>query len=852
MAISLLLHSQSELLAQLPQQWLVLLLVILLPAISYLLLTRRGGEKGLKLPPGPPQPPVLGNLHQLGPLPHQSLRDLARRHGPVMFLRLGMTSALAVSSAAAARDVMRTHDADCCNRPELPGNKQLTYGFKSVAFSPYGAYWRDMRRLFATELLGARRLREVWDARREQVEKLVRTLSRAAAGSAPVAMDEHVYGVADGIIGTMAFGSVYAAATFAGRYERFQHVLDEAMDVTAGFSAEDFPNAAGRLCDRLTGVVARRERIVKDLDAFFEAVIEQRTDPRPEDDENGGLVDALVVMKKARDSVLIVGVYVDDLIITGGNNQAIEDFKRQMKSKFSMTDLGLLSYYLGIEVKQGEEGITLCQSGYASRILEKMGMLNCNPTHTPMEPRLKLSKKSQAEEVDSTEYRSVVGSLRYLLHTRPDLSFSVGYVSRFMKKPTREHMMAVKHILRYVKGTINLGCSYRRVTSKPELLGYCDSDYAGDVDDRKSTTGFLYYFGHCPITWTSQKQRIVAQSSCEAEYVAAASAACQGIWLGRLIGELLGREANRFALKIDNQSAISLCKNPVFHERSKHIDTRYHYVRDCVDKGKIAVEHVRTENQLADILTKPLSRLKFLEMKEKLGLQNGAQGFTKDNVKAILLDALLGGVDTSSVTIIWAMSELVRKPQVMRKAQEEIRASVAEVGGDYDNGEFLLVQPEDLPKLRYLKMVVKETLRLHPPATLLLPRETAGHVELGGYDVPAGTRLLVNAWAIGRDPASWGEDAEEFAPERFEAGDVDFRGAHFELLPFGAGRRICPGLAMGVANVEFTLANMLCVFDWALPEGMEEVSLEEAGGLIIHRKKPLVLVPTVHRPTCGQ
>jgi hypothetical protein len=313
-------------------------------------------------------------------------------------------------------------------------------------------------------------------------------------------------------------------------------------------------------------------------------------------------------------------VYVDDLVITGGNRDSIARFKRQMMSKFSMTDLGLLSYYLGIEVKQEADGITLCQSGYASRILDKMGMSNCNPSNTPMEHRLKLSKESKSDAVDSTEYRSVVGSLRYLLHTRPDLNFSVGYVSRFMEKPTKEHMMAVKHILRYVKGTVNLGCKFRKTGDSPMLVGYSDSDHAGDVDDRKSTTGVLYYFGSCPVSWISQKQMIVAPSSCEAEYVAAAIAACQGVWLARLIEELLGQESVKIRIKIDNQSAISLCKNPVFHERSKHIDVRYHFVRSCVEAGKVEVEHVRTDEQHADILTKPLARFRFQELKDKIGM----------------------------------------------------------------------------------------------------------------------------------------------------------------------------------------------------------------------------------------
>ncbi|KAL5209300.1 hypothetical protein ABZP36_004923 [Zizania latifolia] len=202
------------------------------------------------------------------------------------------------------------------------------------------------------------------------------------------------------------------------------------------------------------------------------------------------------------------------------------------------------------------------------------------------------------------------------------------------------------------------------------------------------------------------------------------------------------------------------------------------------------------------------------------------------------LDTFLGGIDTSSVTMLWTMSELIRAPRVLTKVQDEIRAVV----GDKER-----VQPEDMPKLTYLKMVVKETLRLHPPATLLLPRETMRDVKIGGYDVPAKTRIFVNAWAIGRDAASW-DDPEDFNPDRFETKEVEFNGAHFELVPFGAGRRICPGLAMGAANVEFTLANLLHCFDWALPDGVavKDVSMEEAGGLTFHRKTPLVLVPSAY------
>lgn len=170
-----------------------------------------------------------------------------------------------------------------------------------------------------------------------------------------------------------------------------------------------------------------------------------------------------VVYKKNKDgSVLLIGVYVDDLIITGSSDVDIIQFKAQMKKMFNMSDLGLLSYYLGIEVQKTSEGITLCQAAYAAKILEKNGMRNYNPCHTPMEDRLKLSKQSTSPPVDAIVYRSIVGSLRYLVNTRPDIAYAVGIVSQCMEKPTMEHMTTVKRILRYVSGSLSIGCFYGR------------------------------------------------------------------------------------------------------------------------------------------------------------------------------------------------------------------------------------------------------------------------------------------------------------------------------------------------------------------------------------------------------
>jgi len=332
-------------------------------------------------------------------------------------------------------------------------------------------------------------------------------------------------------------------------------------------------------------------------------------------------LDHAVYRRSSKSSFLLVGVYVDDLIISGPDVQDIKMLKSEMKKKFSMSDLGFLSYYLGIEVKQDGNGITLCQSSYAAKILEGAGMRNCNSCGTPMECRLKLSKLKSGDPINPTEYRSIIGSLRYIVNTRPDLAFAVGVVSRYMEAPGKEHWAAVKHILRYLKGTMGYGCKYERGAElKPILVGYSDSDYAGDPEDRKSTTGIGYFLGSSLVTWASQKQRIVALSSCEAEYVAAAAAACQGIWLNRLIADMLGTKEMTVKLLMDNMSAIALSKNPVHHDRSKHIDTRYHFLRECIEEGKVEVDHVGTAEQLADLFTKSLGRVKFVELRSALGV----------------------------------------------------------------------------------------------------------------------------------------------------------------------------------------------------------------------------------------
>jgi hypothetical protein len=267
-----------------------------------------------------------------------------------------------------------------------------------------------------------------------------------------------------------------------------------------------------------------------------------------------------IYTRRSNSSQLVVGVYVDDLVITGPDRKEICMFKKEMAAEFKMSDLGLLRYYLGIEVRQSAEGITLSQGAYAQKILEKAGLTGCNSRQTPMETRLKLSKSSSEALVDATVFRSLVGSLRYLVNTRPDIAFVVGYVSRFLSEPHEDHLIAVKHILRYLAGTVNWGIQLKKGSGKTTLVGFTDSDFAGDVDSRKSTSGVFFFLNESPVTWQSTKQSMVAQSSCEAKYVAAANGACQALWLSRVLDELEGDKVVVPALMVDNQSAVTLIK----------------------------------------------------------------------------------------------------------------------------------------------------------------------------------------------------------------------------------------------------------------------------------------------------
>lgn len=490
--------------------FLTIFLVVLLK-FYFFIFAKKPTKPGFNLPPSPPKLPIIGNLHQLGKNPHISLRDLAKKYGPIFYLDLGQIPTVIISSARLAKEALKTHDLPFASRPRLTAAKYLFYNCTDMAFSPYGAYWRYVRKICILELLSAKRVQSFAFVREEEVSRLVRRLAEPYPGTVNLSKMLGLY--ANDVVCRVSFGRDFSEG---GDFDHkgFQKLLEEYQELLGGLSVGD----------------------------FFPSV----------------------------------------------------------------------------------ESFVLSLTGMKSR----------------------------------------------LVHT-----------------------------------------------------------------------------------------------------------------------------FNRFDELFDQIVAEHLNSDGEKHE---------------------------TKEDLVDVL---------LDIQRK---GSGEMPLTLDNVKALILDMFAAGTDTTFITLDWAMTELIMNPKALQEAQSEVRSLL---------GERKIVSESYLPQLNYMKAVIKETFRLHPPAPVLVPRESLEHVVIDGYDIPVKTRIFVNAWAIGRDPETW-EDPETFKPERFLDSHIDFRGQDFELIPFGAGRRICPAITFGTASVELALAQLLHSFDWELPPGVVATDLDmtEVFGITMHRKYGLVVL----------
>jgi histone deacetylase 1/2 len=314
-------------------------------------------------------------------------------------------------------------------------------------------------------------------------------------------------------------------------------------------------------------------------------------------------------------------IYVDDIIVISSSSAAVDRLLAQLRRDFAIKDLGVLHYFLGIEVSSVDDGIALCQRKYILDLLKKANMMMAKSCTTPMAVTDRLSKTSGTllSSTDATQYRSIVGALQYVTLTRPDISYSVNKVCQFLHSPTDSHWTAVKRILRYLQGTLTHELILRQ-SSSLLLSAFSDADWAGCLDDRRSTGGHAVFFGGNLVAWNSRKQPTVSRSSTEAEYKSVANATAELMWIQALLRELGLFLRRPPSLWCDNIGATYLSVNPVFHARTKHIEIDYHFVREQVAKKALEIRHISTHDQLADVLTKPFMVQQFERFRSDLNV----------------------------------------------------------------------------------------------------------------------------------------------------------------------------------------------------------------------------------------
>ncbi|KAL4580545.1 hypothetical protein LXL04_016743 [Taraxacum kok-saghyz] len=323
-------------------------------------------------------------------------------------------------------------------------------------------------------------------------------------------------------------------------------------------------------------------------------------------------------------SVTILLVYVDDIILTGNDESEILNVKNFLKSQFLIKDLGKLKYFLGIEAIDIKDGLCLTQRKYCMELLHEFGMLGCKPVSTPLETNLVIDRVFDTNDTyldNITDFQKLIGKLIYLTITRPDISYSVQVLSQFMHKPTKYHLNVALRLLRYLKGSPGKGIAIRK-SDVLNLQGYSDGDWAKCLFTRKSVSGYLVYFGSSLISWKSKKQNTVSRSSTESEYRALGSLTCEVMWVIKVLTDLGLKNLLPVDMLCDNESAIKLALNPVFHEKTKHFEIDVHFVREKIAKGVVSLVKVESKKQNADILTKSLGTVQHCFLCDRLGLVN--------------------------------------------------------------------------------------------------------------------------------------------------------------------------------------------------------------------------------------
>ena len=387
------------------------------------------------------------------------------------------------------------------------------------------------------------------------------------------------------------------------------------MSQPEGFEVKGKEHMVCKLKKRLYGLKQAPRQWYKKFDSFMVSHEYKRTD-----------ADHCVYFRKFTDSnFIILLLYVDDMLIAGNDSKLIGKLKERLFKSFDMKDLGPAKQMLGMRITRDRKAkkLWLSLEKYVEHVLERFNMKDAKSVSTPLANHFKLNRSlcptttDEKEKMASIPYSSAVGSLMYcMVCTRPDIAHAVSTVSRFLSNPGKEHWEAVKWIFKYLRGTSKLCLSFGG--SKPVLKGFTDADMAGDLDGRKSTFGFLFTFAGGAVSWQSKLQKCVALSTTEAEYIAATEEAKEMLWMKRFVQEL-GLMQDEYVVFCDSQSAMDMSKNTSYHSRTKHIDVRYHWLRDVIGKELMKLKKIHTDFNPSDMMTKVVTR-------EKLKLCAGSAG----------------------------------------------------------------------------------------------------------------------------------------------------------------------------------------------------------------------------------
>ena len=389
------------------------------------------------------------------------------------------------------------------------------------------------------------------------------------------------------------------------------------MDQPQGFVQDGQQHLKGKLKKAIYGLRQCGRAWYKDIDATFER-----------DGFTRSHANHSLNIKQTSKSLLIVIIYVDDLIILASDMDMMKGLKFKLEEEYDMSDVGELHFFLGVHIERDRAAntITMHQRSYIEEVLKRFGMKDCKSITTPLDVKAQLVKLTDEEheghmqEMQGVSYKEAVGSLMYAtVATRADIAFAVSVVTQFMSKPSSMHWVMVKSILRYLKGTLDVKLCLGGMALT--LKGYCDADWGGDVNSRRSTMGYVFFLGQGAISWSSKRQPTIALSTTEAEYMAASQSVKEAIWFRELMADVGCVQERATMIICDNQGCIALAKNPKHHSRTKHIDVQHHFIREKVEEEVIELRYCPTQEMVADVLTKALTRDKHEAMRRAMRLE---------------------------------------------------------------------------------------------------------------------------------------------------------------------------------------------------------------------------------------